>query len=283
MARFEVVDGTSSKFWEVEVVGSTVKVRWGRIGTEGQSKDHAHRSAAEASEHALKLTAEKVKKGYVAAKAGRASSTAGKKPAPATAKSAASAQDERIEALVALGELLAGSKAAGLGVELRLAVADPKAYLKKFARRLDERGIEEPDDVMGTSLAWIALTDGLAARKRVAEVDWREAGEDVLHNLKQIAGDVISARKLSWEGEIEELKTQEVLDDAAHRLRAEGVVLATIDIASDCYPLVLYRLADHERVQALAARCKAAKWGKMEWPGKSDAGAKQNAKPAKKR
>ena len=46
MRRFEVVDGTSSKIWEVVVEGSTLRVRYGRIGTQGQAKDKVCASAA---------------------------------------------------------------------------------------------------------------------------------------------------------------------------------------------------------------------------------------------
>lgn len=34
--RFEFVDEKSSKFWEIRVVGTTVDVRYGKIGTTGQ-------------------------------------------------------------------------------------------------------------------------------------------------------------------------------------------------------------------------------------------------------
>ena len=51
--RFELVEGTSSKFWEVWVTGNEMTTRWGRIGTEGQTKakpfadEAAARKAAE--------------------------------------------------------------------------------------------------------------------------------------------------------------------------------------------------------------------------------------------
>ena len=36
MARYELNDGKSHKFWEVEREGSSVTTRWGRVGTQGQ-------------------------------------------------------------------------------------------------------------------------------------------------------------------------------------------------------------------------------------------------------
>jgi predicted DNA-binding WGR domain protein len=55
----------SAKFWEVEVDGSAVVVRFGKIGAAGQTtrKELADSEAAEAE--ASKLIGQKVKKGYV--------------------------------------------------------------------------------------------------------------------------------------------------------------------------------------------------------------------------
>ncbi len=55
----------SAKFWEVEVDGSTLVVRFGKIGATGQTtrKEFADADAAEAESD--KLVGQKVKKGYV--------------------------------------------------------------------------------------------------------------------------------------------------------------------------------------------------------------------------
>ncbi|MCC6995156.1 MAG: WGR domain-containing protein [Deltaproteobacteria bacterium] len=82
--RLEFVGGSSAKFWEIDVSGARHTVRFGRLGTDGQSKVKAFADAVAAKVDADKLVAEKLKKGYRAAKsapAGRA--------APATAKAAA--------------------------------------------------------------------------------------------------------------------------------------------------------------------------------------------------
>jgi DNA ligase-1 len=62
---FEFVEGTSSKFWEVSVAGSDLTTRWGRIGTDGQSKTKTFADPAKAQAEADKLVAEKTDKGYV--------------------------------------------------------------------------------------------------------------------------------------------------------------------------------------------------------------------------
>lgn len=55
----------SSKFWEVEVAGVEVTVRFGKIGTNGQTTVKGFGDADEATRHADKLITEKTKKGYV--------------------------------------------------------------------------------------------------------------------------------------------------------------------------------------------------------------------------
>ncbi|HKA06510.1 MAG TPA: DNA ligase [Gemmataceae bacterium] len=62
---FEFIEGTSSKFWEVSVSGNDVTTRWGRIGTDSQSKTKTYADAAKAQAEADKLIEEKTGKGYV--------------------------------------------------------------------------------------------------------------------------------------------------------------------------------------------------------------------------
>jgi DNA ligase-1 len=61
---FELVDGKSSKFWEIKLDGSSVTTRYGRIGASGQSTTKDHGSAAAAQTEHAKLVTEKTKKGY---------------------------------------------------------------------------------------------------------------------------------------------------------------------------------------------------------------------------
>lgn len=64
MRRFELIEGNSSKFWEVEQAGSDLNVRWGRIGTAGQSQTKPFADAAKATAAMAKLLTEKTGKGY---------------------------------------------------------------------------------------------------------------------------------------------------------------------------------------------------------------------------
>jgi len=64
MARYEVSDGSSHKFWEITLVGKTFTVRWGRIGSRGQQTIKHFTDDATARAEYDKLVAEKRKKGY---------------------------------------------------------------------------------------------------------------------------------------------------------------------------------------------------------------------------
>lgn len=72
----EFRDAQSSKFWEVSVKGSSFVVRYGKIGTEGQTKTKDFSTKVDATEAAEKLASSKRKKGYVAASDGKTAKTA---------------------------------------------------------------------------------------------------------------------------------------------------------------------------------------------------------------
>ena len=65
MRHFEFVGGSSRKFWEISVSGNSFTVRFGRIGTAGQSQTKTFADEAKAKIEAELLIAQKVKKGYV--------------------------------------------------------------------------------------------------------------------------------------------------------------------------------------------------------------------------
>ena len=60
--HFQFMEGNSCKFWEVSVADSDVTVRFGRIGTPGQSQTKSLPDSAAAAKHAEKLIAEKLKR-----------------------------------------------------------------------------------------------------------------------------------------------------------------------------------------------------------------------------
>lgn len=62
---FELSDTKSSKFWEIRFDEHVVTVRYGRIGTNGQTVSKPFADSESASTHVAKLVAEKLGKGYV--------------------------------------------------------------------------------------------------------------------------------------------------------------------------------------------------------------------------
>jgi outer membrane protein assembly factor BamB/predicted DNA-binding WGR domain protein len=63
--RFECTEDESNKFWEVAIAGSVLTVRWGKVGTVGQSKDKDLGTPEAAEKESAKLVKEKKGKGYV--------------------------------------------------------------------------------------------------------------------------------------------------------------------------------------------------------------------------
>lgn len=88
MARYELVEGTSSKFWEVDVSGSDLTVSFGRIGTAGQSKTKGFADPAAAAKERDKLIKEKTGKGYA---------LVGATPSAAVASVASAASVQRVK------------------------------------------------------------------------------------------------------------------------------------------------------------------------------------------
>lgn len=94
MRRFEFVEGASAKFWEIGRDGSEVTVRWGRVGTRGQSKVKTFDNAGSATAHETRLVAEKTSKGYAESPAGAAAAASPAVPPAAAAVSPTAERDE---------------------------------------------------------------------------------------------------------------------------------------------------------------------------------------------
>jgi len=62
--HLKYIDGTSDKFWEIEVTGSNYTVTYGKNGTSGTTQTKSFGSDEECLKMAEKILAEKVKKGY---------------------------------------------------------------------------------------------------------------------------------------------------------------------------------------------------------------------------
>lgn len=88
MPRYEFSEGTSNKFWEIERAGTTLTVRWGRIGAAGRNEKVYELPSDEAATKKYdKLVAEKTGKGYALVGGGGGGGSKGK--ARSTSKPAA--------------------------------------------------------------------------------------------------------------------------------------------------------------------------------------------------
>ncbi|MCE6998623.1 hypothetical protein LZG04_28060 [Saccharothrix sp. S26] len=152
------------------------------------------------------------------------------------------------DALVGLAALLAPGVPQ---VADRVASAhdDPSGYVEAHADRLDERGIDEPIP----DLAWIALVDALTDHGLLAEVDWKEAGDEIVAQLRELRSSPADAGAWSWSADVADLPAYDFLERAGAQLRATGTTLAVLDIESDCYPLVLLPNGHADDLRALAA------------------------------
>ncbi|MGV3621283.1 MAG: WGR and DUF4132 domain-containing protein [Archangium sp.] len=82
MRRFELSEGSSNKFWQIELQGKGFTVNYGRIGTNGQTQTKAFDTEAKAKAEHDKLVSEKTKKGYAEVQAsGSLAAVAVKPPA----------------------------------------------------------------------------------------------------------------------------------------------------------------------------------------------------------
>jgi predicted DNA-binding WGR domain protein len=180
MPRYELVEGTSSKFWEIALSGKSFTTTYGRIGGAGQSTTKKFASEADAAREHDKLIGEKLRKGYSAAGVGRGAAKAVGKGTDGTWRAAYQA--------------LPGARAArAKAVTTALALADAAFDLP-----------------CAMQVSWKATGEGLleALEERFVddfELDHTRAGRDVIVSCKNGAGvrtSLIPAAKLEDHGAI---------------------------------------------------------------------------------
>jgi predicted DNA-binding WGR domain protein len=179
MRRFELSEGTSNKFWEIEVDGSSVTTRWGRLGTNGQSKTKEFASAAKAQAEHDALVREKTGKGYseVGVVAGAALPRA--TPAPKPAAPAAAPPPPPAAAPPAAPEAIAPPAADEAPVVVWTAAQRARAYPRRGS------GVTLPK--LNPAEAHAAVADDYRAHKE----QWRRVREDAAPELHLLLDSVI--------------------------------------------------------------------------------------------
>src|SRR5438067_255011 len=113
MPRYEFSEGGSNKFWDIALAGTSLTIKFGKIGAAGQTQIKKLASDAEAKKTYDKLIAEKTKKGYAL--------VGGKGKATVAAKTAKAAKAPKPEK-PAKGKAKADATPAGIS-------HDPRAWL----------------------------------------------------------------------------------------------------------------------------------------------------------
>jgi uncharacterized protein (TIGR02996 family) len=93
MPRYEFSEGSSNKFWEIELAGPSFRTTYGKIGAKGQTTIKEFESPVDAKREYDKLIVEKTKKGYALA---NGSGPAATPVAPASAH----ARNAKLEAAI---------------------------------------------------------------------------------------------------------------------------------------------------------------------------------------
>jgi predicted DNA-binding WGR domain protein len=113
MPRYEFSEGSSNKFWEINLNGKAFTTTYGKIGTSGQTSIKTWKDNAEAKKEYDKLVAEKTKKGYKPAGGNGAAAAADDDDdddAPAPKKKAAAAPAKKAAAPAKAAAKGGGSK-----------------------------------------------------------------------------------------------------------------------------------------------------------------------------
>jgi predicted DNA-binding WGR domain protein len=159
MRRFEFKQGSSYKFWEIQVEGTAYTARYGKVGTEGQTQSKSFATAAKAEAEAAKKIKEKVGKGYAEVAAS----------APAEAKPAV--EDRTAEFAVRADQLQAAGDPWGQRIALNIALAatEPKSPARrKLAKELAQLESEHGEHFFGALHACMQETDF----DKVARLTW---------------------------------------------------------------------------------------------------------------
>ncbi|KNY28859.1 DUF6630 family protein [Pseudobacteroides cellulosolvens] len=120
--------------------------------------------------------------------------------------------------------------------DIILVLENPKEYIKKYASRLEDRGIYKPDE----DLPWVALADALIERKLAWEIDWQHSLEEVFSIINTlIIKRGFVENKQSFYKSCIGVKLECILVDISKRLSKSFLTLIYLDIDSDSYVLVV--------------------------------------------
>jgi predicted DNA-binding WGR domain protein len=192
MARYELIEGSSKKFWEITLDGSALTTRWGRIGTSGQSKTKSCASDAAAQKEHDALVREKLSKGY--SLVGDAAVPA----APAPVRTDLSIYNEATAFIVTSASMVgrqfgpgdpAWAQAIASGDLLPFELVQDDPFIIRVVAG-DELNADERDECIGSLTSKLRVPDGKLLVAGGIELVMEPAGSEVAEYLTQYARQV---------------------------------------------------------------------------------------------
>jgi predicted DNA-binding WGR domain protein len=245
--RFEMVEGSASKFWEVTENGASLTIRYGRIGTNGQTQEKSFADEAKASAAAAKLIAEKTGKGYVEVSADAPTTTTATKSADASDATASPKQAKaartkatKAKAATSPDESTSDTESAPKAKAPKKSAANPADPAKKSAADPADRGkkpkaaaVEIPELELG------GKTLGVRALKNAAErLDASTDSASFAEALNKLPGASYQARTV-----LAHLLAHGAFRPT-QRLHVVGVVPTLFELAPDALLAVLARIPE---------------------------------------
>ena len=158
------------------------------------------------------------------------------------------ALDRLVETLSAR---LPEAKRKRLGARVALAVDDPAAYARRYAKDVEARGLE-PEI---TNLHVFALLDGAVSAGIAREIDWRDESGPLRRAIvrigKLLGADLDETMRIDLDGDLES-----VLPVLGKRLARAPVRLFLLDTRADSYAAILVSARSAARVTKLSTRAR---------------------------
>ncbi len=229
MRRFEFEAGSSHKFWEITVEDNAFTVRYGKVGTEGQTQTKSYKDEAKATAEADKKITEKTKKGYVEVESGGSPAGASKTKTGVRnpeLEQAIFAAPEHPQAWSVYADWLQGQgdpwgERISLGIAHADAKGPAKAKLSKAIAKLDEAHREH---FFGKSFAKLLAAEDF---EEVAKLEWQYGF---------VVGARVAAPEFEWSGtEVDTILRALVKSPVGRFLRKVSVGLIDFDGEGDLH------------------------------------------------
>lgn len=153
--------------------------------------------------------------------------------------------------LLEIAKIVANGDPAVLA-ELEACVRSPAEYFASHQEQYEERSVWDAGDL--TEIRWLGMVDIFESHNYVCERDWKDEKEDFLSFLQSLEGMKRLDLKLQAEWFSEEGDISAWCAALDEKWKPQQCCVGCIDIDSDSYVIFPCRLAELERLKALAAQ-----------------------------